>query len=198
MIRNDAELRETQRRVDEQKICDATNEAYFKSLGLSTEEVEMAMGPTMHLRAQMEHDIATYTKLKSGDLSGPREFSQLGRFLVEVRIARGLSLRELAKRLGIDESAVSRDERNEYHGVSVDRACRILEALDVEVNLIGAVRTPVNLTSHALDSAWNDISVSSSSVPDIRIISVSKHSVRSAEKSSGHSVESLFSMNGAA
>ena len=31
--------------------------------------------------------------------------------------------------MGVDESQVSRDERNEYHGVTLDRAQRILDAL---------------------------------------------------------------------
>jgi len=39
----------------------------------------------------------------------------------------------LAERLGVHESQVSRDERNEYNGVTVERADRILEALGVEM-----------------------------------------------------------------
>src|SRR4029079_10758009 len=41
----------------------------------------------------------------------------------------GLTQRELAERLGISESLVPRDERNEYHGITVERAQRILDAL---------------------------------------------------------------------
>jgi hypothetical protein len=37
----------------------------------------------------------------------------------------------MAERLGAHESQVSRDERNEYHGVTVERASRILDALGV-------------------------------------------------------------------
>ena len=50
-----------------------------------------------------------------------------------LRIAQGLSQRELAERLAVHESQVSRDERNEYHGITVDRVERILDALGVEV-----------------------------------------------------------------
>jgi transcriptional regulator with XRE-family HTH domain len=53
----------------------------------------------------------------------------LGQLLVGLRIARGISQRELARRLDIAESQVSRDERNEYHGISVERASRVLQAL---------------------------------------------------------------------
>lgn len=41
----------------------------------------------------------------------------------------------------MNESQVSRDERNEYHGITVDRASRILDALGV--NLKSAFEGPV-------------------------------------------------------
>jgi transcriptional regulator with XRE-family HTH domain len=40
---------------------------------------------------------------------------------------------ELATLLGVHESQVSRDERNEYGSITVERASRILEALGVEL-----------------------------------------------------------------
>jgi len=33
----------------------------------------------------------------------------------------------------VHESQVSRDERNEYHGVSIERATKIIEALGVQL-----------------------------------------------------------------
>ena len=44
-----------------------------------------------------------------------------------------ITQRELAKRLGVDESQISRDERNDYHGITVERASRILDILGVEI-----------------------------------------------------------------
>jgi ABC-type Zn uptake system ZnuABC Zn-binding protein ZnuA len=41
----------------------------------------------------------------------------------------GISQKELADRLAVNISQVSRDESNEYHGISLDRAQRILDAL---------------------------------------------------------------------
>ena len=46
-----------------------------------------------------------------------------------------MSQRELAERLGVSESVISRDERNEYHGISVARAQNILESLEVRFRL---------------------------------------------------------------
>jgi hypothetical protein len=36
-------------------------------------------------------------------------------------------VRELARRLGVHETQVSRDERNEYFGITLERAAKILE-----------------------------------------------------------------------
>ncbi len=57
----------------------------------------------------------------------------LGTKLVALRIARGITQRELAQRLEVHESQVSRDERNKYHGVTAERASRIHDALHVQM-----------------------------------------------------------------
>ena len=53
--------------------------------------------------------------------------------LIGLRIARGMTQRELARRMDVDETAVSRDERNEYHGITVERARKVLDALEVRL-----------------------------------------------------------------
>lgn len=64
-----------------------------------------------------------------------------------------MSQRDLAEKLGIDESGVSRDERNEYHGITTERAQRILDALGakvrVEVDLDRHHQTNAGVASHA-------------------------------------------------
>jgi hypothetical protein len=67
----------------------------------------------------------------------------LGRTLVALRIALGLTQRQLAERLSVNESQISRDERNEYQGITVDRASRILDALGV--TLRSAFQTPIRV-----------------------------------------------------
>ena len=55
----------------------------------------------------------------------------LGQMLIGVRIAMGLSQRELAEKLGQHESQVSRDERNEYFGITVDSGTRLNPKLTI-------------------------------------------------------------------
>lgn len=61
-------------------------------------------------------------------------FHGLGRLLVSMRIFRGMTQRDLSIRLGVHESQVSRDERNEYHGITVSRAARIFEILGARLH----------------------------------------------------------------
>ncbi len=42
--------------------------------------------------------------------------------------------RELARRLDVHESQVSRGERNEYFGITLERAVKILDALNVRLH----------------------------------------------------------------
>ena len=76
--------------------------------------------------------MESYEKLKRMEFDEVRNFDGLGRLLVALRISQGLTQRELADRLGVHESQVSRDERNEYHGITVERAGRILEAVGAD------------------------------------------------------------------
>jgi len=49
--------------------------------------------------------------------------------LVALRIANGLSQKDIAQKRDTSEAQVSRDERNEYHGITVERAQRVLDAM---------------------------------------------------------------------
>jgi transcriptional regulator with XRE-family HTH domain len=60
-------------------------------------------------------------------------FSTKGKYFVAARIARGMTQRQLAEKLEVKESAVSRDERNEYHGMSVEKMERLANVLNLRV-----------------------------------------------------------------
>ncbi len=54
----------------------------------------------------------------------------LGRALVQLRVRSGLSQRELARRTGVHESQVSRDEKIGYGNATIGRLQRVIQALD--------------------------------------------------------------------
>jgi DNA-directed RNA polymerase specialized sigma subunit len=133
VIRNENEYKEAiQRLRDEKKRLDA-HRATLAATGLSKTEIKRAMNPLRSFHMQLEEEVEAYERLKRGDFGELENLHGLGRTLVALRIALGLTQRELAERLCVDESQVSRDERNEYHSITVDRASRILDALRVHL-----------------------------------------------------------------
>ena len=136
MIRNENEYQEAVRRIEEEKKRLVEHEARLESMGLSKEERKRALDPFRSFHLQLAEEVESYERLKRGDFDELVNFRGLGSLLIALRIARGLTQRELAERLGVHESQVSRDERNEYHGITVERASRVLEAMDVELRSI--------------------------------------------------------------
>jgi DNA-directed RNA polymerase specialized sigma subunit len=146
MIRNEREYREAVRRLQEEQVRLQDHRERLQGSGLSEEEIKRVLDPLRSFHAQLQEEVQSYERLKRGDIAEITNLHGLGRTLIALRIAKGLSQRALAERLGVDESQVSRDERNEYHNVTVARAARILDALDVQMRSAfdGPVVPPTN------------------------------------------------------
>jgi DNA-binding Xre family transcriptional regulator len=134
MIRNDKEYHEAVDRIGQEQERLARQEAELKAMGLGPGEIKRALDPMRSFHQQLVEEVQRYERLKRGQFDDVLNLRGLGQLLVSLRIARGLTQRQLAERLGVHETQVSRDERNEYHGVTLERAARILEALGVEVH----------------------------------------------------------------
>jgi ribosome-binding protein aMBF1 (putative translation factor) len=133
MIRNEAEYQEAVLRLAEERKRLKAQRVKLDELDLSQEEIKRVLDPIRSFHEQLKEEVASYERLQRGEFEELQNFEGLGRLLIAIRISKGISQRELAERLGVHESQVSRDERNEYHGVTVDRARRILEGLGAEV-----------------------------------------------------------------
>lgn len=143
MIRTEAEYREALRRVADGKRALALETERMEKLGLTGEELERALAPQRSFTMQIEEEIAFHERLRRGEIDEIENLHGLGATLIALRIARGLTQRQLAARLGAHESQVSRDERNEYQGVTVERAARILDAMGVKLKCF--VDAPIEL-----------------------------------------------------
>lgn len=133
MIRNEVEYQEAVKRIQQEADRIEAQRLELEAMHLTREEVERALGPIRSFHEQFKEEVASYERLKRGEFEEVENFYGVGRLLIALRIAQGVSQRELAKRLGVHESQVSRDERNEYHGVTLDRANRVLDALGVDL-----------------------------------------------------------------
>lgn len=134
------------------------NERQYKITKTQAENFRHALGRLKHerphdpssveyLRWKTQHDAI---KSQLGDLEEEMEeyeslqdtaritveihsFAELPKALIEVRIAAGLTQKQLAKKLGIQEQQVQRYEAGNYAGVGLDRIQAICKALGVSV-----------------------------------------------------------------
>lgn len=133
MIRNEREYQEAVARVEQEKARLAQHEAHLRQQGLKPQEARKAMEPLQAFHLQLTEEIAAYERLRRGQFDDVLNFQGLGQLLVALRIASGLTQKQLAERLHVDEAVVSRDERNEYHNVGIEKAQRILNAMGVRL-----------------------------------------------------------------
>ncbi len=133
MIRNENEYQEAVKRLRGEAERLKQQKSKLQTMDLSKEEIKRVLDPVRSFHEQLKEEVTSYERLKRGDFDELHNFDGVGRLLVALRIAKGVTQRDLAERLAVHESQVSRDERNEYHGVTVDRAHRVLEALGVDV-----------------------------------------------------------------
>ena len=87
-------------------------------------------------KQQIQEEIAEYEQIKSGVIPQSLfNFENLGLLLIALRIRQNLTQTQLAVKLGVAPSQVSRDENNDYHGVTMPTVKKILEALEVKLVL---------------------------------------------------------------
>ncbi len=118
-------------RLEEERKIKARQRSHFEELGHTGEELERLIQPLVSFHNQLKEEVEAYEGMKRGNPGTLYEFNNIGRWLIGVRIALGLSQKEFAKELGVSEAQVSRDENNEYHGITLDKAQRILETFNV-------------------------------------------------------------------
>ncbi len=129
MIRNQREYQQTKADVEETERLLEEQKAELRERGLSSEQVRRVLGAAIMLNIQRRSEIQWYDRARQRNFAPVRDLTEIGRILIGLRIANGLTQRALAERLGVTEATMSRDERNEYHGITLDRAQRILDAL---------------------------------------------------------------------
>lgn len=133
MIRNETEYKEAVARIEKEHARLEEQRDKLHETGLSAEEIKRVTDPMESFHLQLKEEVESYERLRRGDFGELHNFHGIGQLLIGLRIAHGLSQRGLAERLNVHESQVSRDERNEYFNITVERASRILDALNVDL-----------------------------------------------------------------
>src|ERR1700693_756373 len=86
---------------------------------------------------QLEDELREYDQLKSGELALPHveRLDQIAPFIARIRIAKGVSQTELARRLGVSKQVISRYEENEYQTVAIPRLQEILDVIGIKADV---------------------------------------------------------------
>ena len=86
--------------------------------------------------ADLESELREYDSLKSGKfpMSELCVVAELSTILIKARIAQGLSQRDLAERLGLQEQQIQRYEATDYASASLRRIGEVVSALGVETS----------------------------------------------------------------
>lgn len=101
----------------------------FEEMGLEPEHIELAIQPYISFHEQLKEEVDYYERIKRGDFEPVINLKTIGKTLIAYRIYAGLSQQDLAERLNVSPSQVSRDERNEYYGATIERIQNVMEAM---------------------------------------------------------------------
>lgn len=129
MIKSDAQRERTVAQIEgfRQALAKVEQET-------STTRSKAVRGSYESMIRQLEDELREYDQLKSGELDLPHveRIVQIAPFIVKIRIAKGLSQTELARRLGVSKQVISRYEENDYQTVAIARLQEILDAIGIK------------------------------------------------------------------
>jgi len=135
MIRNESEYRVAVQRLKAAEVRMNTQLQSLAAMDLSPQVVERMMESLRAPYSELIDEIECYAQSKNCQRAEVDDLNALGRALIGMRIAQGITQRELAQRVNVSEQTISRSELNEHRGISLERAARLFEALDVRVKL---------------------------------------------------------------
>ncbi len=126
MIRTEKEYKEAVRQIARDQKMIQKQRKELEKQNLNESEIARLIDPLLTFCDDIVQDVEIYEKIKRQDFDLINSFTHVGIQLIALRIASGLTQNDLAKCLSVSAAQVSRDERNEYHGITIERAEKIL------------------------------------------------------------------------
>jgi transcriptional regulator with XRE-family HTH domain len=132
MIKNERQYRITKTQADKfaRALCELTEQASDDPL-MTELETNALSSQLDELKDQMRE----FEELRSGGrgVITVESFDELPRALVQARIAAGLSQKELAERLNVNEQQIQRYEATDYQSASLARLREVVKAIGINV-----------------------------------------------------------------
>ncbi|WP_342249206.1 XRE family transcriptional regulator [Sphingomonas sp. OTU376] len=134
MITNEKQYRSTRALIEKLTASASTLSADRTDLPAVLIEAQRAA-----LKSQIDElkeDASFYDKLRSGQISAfsAESLHDLPDILIQARIARGMSQKDLGTFLGLKEQQIQRYEAERYRSASLDRLIEIADALSVRIS----------------------------------------------------------------
>ncbi|MEQ1831507.1 MAG: helix-turn-helix transcriptional regulator [Candidatus Eisenbacteria bacterium] len=142
MIKTEREYKDTKELIRRREEAFIVSAADLAARGYTPEQVTKLHEAMRTFHLGMVEEVEYYERLKRGDIGAVQGIRALGKHLIALRIAAGITQRELARRMDVHESQVSRDEHDDYHGITLGRAESIARALGFALEYQARRRTP--------------------------------------------------------
>jgi DNA-binding XRE family transcriptional regulator len=136
MIRTEQEYRRVKALIEEEERLIQEEVKKMENAGFTEKQINISVGMAKVLLHNRKREVEEYEQIISGNFDPYScSLNDLGKHLIKLRIWRGLSQTDLANKLGVKQTQVSRDEREEYSGASMKKIKQVLQALDVDLML---------------------------------------------------------------
>lgn len=134
MIQNERQYKITQTKLRDLKLDRATLD--LPDFDLHPRLILARKNSLNILIGELEQEIAEYDRLKSGQINKwPIESLQdLLNVMIKARIAVGMTQKELAEKIGVQEQQIQRYEANNYRAVGFERLQEVMSALDIRIS----------------------------------------------------------------
>ncbi len=152
----------SQKNLSKMKASIADFEAMDEKVGVAKlQEFQALKG----FAADIQQDINDYLLLKSGKFVPPKSFElpDLPKILIQTRIARGWTQKDLADLLDMDYARIKRYEEEEYFGASFSKLLQIADALEIAIDQCfqehGIYKKVSNIWKNSDDVNWNEFPI---------------------------------------
>ena len=136
MIKSDSQYRLTQTKIEQFKLTLRT----LSSDKQPSARVKIQQDAVTSQITDLEDELRIYETLKSGHfpLNAPETVRELRMALIQARIARDMSYKELADQTGLPAQEIQRYEETDYDSVYLSKMKKIASALGIESQLLEA------------------------------------------------------------
>ena len=129
MIRTEQEHIKASTRLSELKVSLKDQRERLKVSGMEGDELEEALEPLSSLVRGLQKDMNYYNDALSGQVGSAYGLEELGRLLVQARLAGGLTVKDAAEAAGMDPAYLGSHEMGGFTKMSLGRIQRLVESL---------------------------------------------------------------------